>query len=143
MPKKVNQLASIEQLHENGTIFQLGAGHSGHCTVLFGLSSIDEDKTRRTIKISVNVNDLTILRAYDKENDDLQDVVKDTATGAVNVKVDMKTTKVTGGSLVDLTQDVQCDMIVKLTRWSMNGQQGISFRCLALKIIEEDYEFLD
>jgi hypothetical protein len=141
MPKQSKPLKNAIQLDKAGNVFSLGSDAKGHCTVVFGLSSIDEDRPRRTIKLSVNEDDFKVLACFDATHEDLQDIIKDEETAAINLKVDMKTTKVIGGTLEDLAQDVECDLIVKVVSWNMNGQKGVSLRCLAIKIAEDDYTF--
>lgn len=140
----VSLLTSSEQLTSKKPI-QLGNEDNGYCTVVFGLNDFDKGKTNRTLKVAVNDTELAVLKSFDNTHDDLQDIIKThDDESMIAVKVNTKTTKIHGKyKLTDLTTDMQCCLIVKPHSWNMNGQHGISLKCVAIKVIEEEYEFME
>jgi hypothetical protein len=95
---------------------------------------------QRSIKICVNEQNRNILAEFDAVHTDLNNTLKD-AEGTIVIKVSEKSTKTIDGTLDDLTNGVVCDVITRAATWEMNGQRGVSFNALAIRIVDEDFTF--
>ena len=140
----VQNLTSIDQLSDGKRVCQLGSKDEGYATVIYGLNKYDDEKTYKTIKVELSVKDERLIAAFDKDNEDLVDILKgdDNGRSTVSVKVSSKT--ILSGSIISLEElepGMEIQLIVRPISWKMGDQKGISLRCVALKVVEEIFEF--
>ena len=134
-------LTSVKQIVAHQS-YQLGSTETP-CQVVYGPSKYDEGKAIRGIKITCP--ELPIMAAFDEEADDMHPLVK------TYKEQQFVTLKIADDSdlpcpLTELVRGVKFLAIVKSIPWSMSGKQGISLRCVALKVLEtkkEEYTFIE
>jgi hypothetical protein len=138
----ISPLDDTKQLLTHAPI-QLGTSDDP-CTVLFGLNDIDKDKPWRSIKIVPNAADLAVIKEFDEQHDDMQDVMKELdGTFFVTVKVHAKFTKCYSDdkSAADFDcstgRDQQLKVVLRARKWSMSGQHGLSFRAALIVAVAD------
>lgn len=139
-------MTSVELLRKPGQIqnsapFQLGTSDVP-CTIAFGLSHYDAGKSRRAVKINLNADQLETVKMFDEAAPAFLDIAKVTNPAyqpLVTVKVagDTAITDSSGKQVKpeDLKYGMQCICIVRPYQWTMSGNKGVSFQCLAMHVL--------
>ena len=117
------------------------------CAVKYGQSKKYSNAKTTWMGVAPPAGDVTKLDDFD-EASTVGPLVKydqDDGTAYINVKIHRKRTKIidiTGKpmSIDDVDEDDHCIVVGKLTPYTHEGEDGVSFRAMAVMIVEHDEE---